>query len=82
LGFRYFGDLHQDEIAARLGVSQTHASRLIASGLAKLQDDFGEELRCVDGKKGLNSWHGDSRSRRRGAAGRSRRQAAAAFGKK
>jgi RNA polymerase sigma-B factor len=43
LRFRYFGDLHQDEIAARLGVSQTHASRLIASGLAKLHDDFEPE---------------------------------------
>lgn len=43
LGFRYFGDLQQDEIAARLGVSQTHASRLIASGLAKLHDDFERE---------------------------------------
>ena len=43
LGFRYFGDLQQEEIAARLGVSQTHASRLIASGLAKLHDDFERE---------------------------------------
>jgi RNA polymerase sigma-B factor len=55
LGFRYFGDLQQSEIAARLGVSQTHASRLIASGLAKLHDDFEGDLRCADSEKPLNS---------------------------
>jgi RNA polymerase sigma-B factor len=36
VSYRYFADLSQTEIAARLGVSQTQASRLIASGLAKL----------------------------------------------
>jgi RNA polymerase sigma-B factor len=36
VSYRYFADLSQKEVAARLGVSQTHASRLIASGLAKL----------------------------------------------
>jgi RNA polymerase sigma-B factor len=82
LGFRYFGDLQQSEIAARLGVSQTHASRLIASGLAKLQDDFEGDSRCAGNEKPLNSWHGDSRSRRGSAAGRRRRKAASAVGEK
>jgi RNA polymerase sigma-B factor len=36
LSYRYFVDLRQSEIAEQLGVSQTQASRLIASGLAKL----------------------------------------------
>jgi RNA polymerase sigma-B factor len=36
VSYRYFADLNQTEIAERLGVSQTQASRLIASGLAKL----------------------------------------------
>ena len=82
LGFRYFGDLQQNEIAARLGVSQTHASRLIASALAKLHDDFEGDLRCAGNEKPLNSWYGDSRSRRGSAAGRRRRQAASAVGEK
>jgi RNA polymerase sigma-B factor len=36
VSYRYLADLSQTEIAARLGVSQTQASRLIASGLANL----------------------------------------------
>jgi RNA polymerase sigma-B factor len=36
VSYRFFADLSQKEIADRLGVSQTHASRLIAAGLAKL----------------------------------------------
>jgi RNA polymerase sigma-B factor len=36
VSYRYFADLSQAEIAERLGVSQTQASRLVASGLAKL----------------------------------------------
>jgi RNA polymerase sigma-B factor len=36
VSYRFLADLSQTEIAERLGVSQTHASRLIASGLAKL----------------------------------------------
>jgi RNA polymerase sigma-B factor len=59
---RYFGDMSQDEIAARLGISQTQTSRLLASGLAKLRAD-------MEGKGGssdsgaVHSWHGDSRRR-------------------
>ena len=65
---RYFEDLSQEEIAARLGISQTHASRLIASGLAKLRADFEGKSRCAARQKPLNSWHGDSASRRGSAA--------------
>jgi RNA polymerase sigma-B factor len=79
VGYRYFGDLSQTEIAARLGVSQTQASRLIASGLAKLHDDFEGESRCAGRKKPLDSWDGDSRSRRGSAARGGHRQAAPAF---
>lgn len=34
---RYFGDLTQSEIAARLGISQVHVSRLLRSSLARLR---------------------------------------------
>ena len=34
--------LRQEEIARRLGMSQTHASRLIASALAKLERELDE----------------------------------------
>lgn len=36
VSYRFLADLNQTEVAARLGVSQTQASRLIASGLARL----------------------------------------------
>jgi RNA polymerase sigma-B factor len=68
---RFFADMSQDEIADRLGISQTHASRLIASGLWKLRAN-------LEGKPDfrpdpeLNSDHGNS-GRRRGGAARSRR---------
>jgi RNA polymerase sigma-B factor len=68
---RFFADMSQDEIAGRLGISQTQASRLIASGLWKLRAN-------LEGKPGfaatseLNSLHGNS-GRRRGGAARSRR---------
>lgn len=68
LRLRYFEDLSQDEIAARLGISQTQASRLIASGLAKLRADFEGKSRCAARPKPLHSWYGDSGSRR-GSAG-------------
>jgi RNA polymerase sigma-B factor len=64
---RYFGDMSQTEIAERLGISQTHASRLLASGLAKLRanldgnSDFGPRSK-------LHSGHGDSRRRQGRAA--------------
>jgi RNA polymerase sigma-B factor len=64
---RYFGDMSQTEIAERLGISQTHASRLLASGLAKLRanldgnSDFGP-------RSEIHSGHGDSRRRQGRAA--------------
>jgi RNA polymerase sigma-B factor len=76
---RYFEDLSQEEIAARLGISQTHASRLIASGLAKLRADFEGKSRCAARQKPLNSWHGDSASRR-GSASAGDGEAAVAHG--
>jgi len=76
LRYRYFADLSQDEIAGRLGISQTQASRLIASGLAKLRADL-EEKSGFGQSRELNSWHGDSR-RRRGSAARTHRSQAAA----
>jgi RNA polymerase sigma-B factor len=39
---RFYADLTQEEIARRLGMSQTHASRLIASALAKLERELDE----------------------------------------
>jgi RNA polymerase sigma-B factor len=74
VSYRYFADLSQTEIAARLGISQTQASRLIASALAKLHDDFEGKSRCAASEKPLDSRHGDSRSRRGSAARRGRRQ--------
>ena len=67
LRFRYFDDLSQDEIAKRLGVSQSHTSRVIASGLAKLRDELEGKSRCAGSPKPLHSGHGDSRRRRRSA---------------
>jgi RNA polymerase sigma factor (sigma-70 family) len=35
---RFYGNLTQDEIARRLGISQMHVSRLQARALARLRD--------------------------------------------
>jgi hypothetical protein len=75
LRLRYFEDLSQHEIAARLGISQTQASRLIASGLDKLRIDFEGKSRCAARPKPLHSWHGDSGSRRGSAAAGDRGEA-------
>jgi RNA polymerase sigma-B factor len=64
---RYFADMSQLEIASRLGISQPQASRLLASGLAKLRVDLGANAE-VFASRGLNSWHGDSRRRHGRAA--------------
>lgn len=80
LRYRYFGDLTQEEIAARLGISQTQTSRLIASGLAKLRDDFEGKSVCAPRQKALHSWHGDSASRRGSAAAGDRGKDALARG--
>ena len=76
LRFRYYDDLSQDEIARRLGLSQTHTSRVLASGLAKLRADFEGKSRCAGSPKPLHSGNGDSR-RRRGSAKRGVRPEAA-----
>jgi RNA polymerase sigma-B factor len=67
LHYRYFADLSQTEIAARLGVSQSHASRLLASGLAKMRAEL-ENGADFSRSRELNSWHGDSRRRHGRAA--------------
>ena len=59
---RYFADMSQSEIAHALGISQTHASRLLASGLAKLRENL-DGNRDSWGSRELNSGHGDSRRR-------------------
>ena len=59
---RYFEDMSQAEVAAALGISQTHASRLLASGLAKLRANLdGNSDFPLSGE--LDSGHGDSRRR-------------------
>jgi RNA polymerase sigma-B factor len=78
LRYRYFEDLSQEEIAARLGISQTQTSRLIASGLAKLREYFEGKSRCEAHQKPLHSWHGDSEGRRGRAAAGDRGKAALA----
>jgi RNA polymerase sigma-B factor len=80
LRYRYFDDLSQEEIAARLGISQTQTSRLIVSGLAKLRDDFEGKSRCAARQKPLHSWDGDSASRRGSAAAGDRGKASPARG--
>ena len=68
---RFFADMSQDEIAGRLGISQTQTSRLIASGLGKLRANLeGKQEFAADPE--LNSEHGNS-GRRRGGAARIRR---------
>lgn len=39
IGLRFFAGLSQSEIAARLGISQMHVSRLLSRGLATLRGD-------------------------------------------
>jgi RNA polymerase sigma-B factor len=78
LGYRYFEDFSQEEIAARLGISQTQTSRLIASGLAKLRDAFEGKSRCAPRQKTVNSWDGDAASRRGSATAGDRGKAALA----
>jgi RNA polymerase sigma-B factor len=80
LRLRYFEDLTQDEIAARLGISQTQASRLIESGLVKLRANFEGKSRCVERPKPLHSWYGDSGSRRGSAAAGNNGEAAVSHG--
>jgi RNA polymerase sigma-B factor len=59
---RYFADMSQDEIAERLGISQTQTSRVLASGLAKLRADL-EGKGGSSASRAVHSWHGDIRRR-------------------
>jgi len=64
---RYFRDMSQAEVAAALGISQTHTSRLLASGLAKLRANLdGNTEFPASGE--LDSRYGDSRRRQGRAA--------------
>jgi RNA polymerase sigma-B factor len=64
---RYFRDMSQAEVASELGISQTHTSRLLASGLAKLRANLdGNSDFPASGE--LDSGHGDSRRRQGRAA--------------
>jgi len=47
LGYRFFANLTQSEIADRIGVSQMHISRLLARALATLREELGGDLSGV-----------------------------------
>jgi RNA polymerase sigma-B factor len=64
---RYFRDMSQAEVASALGISQTHTSRLLASGLAKLRANLDEKTEFPAARE-LDSGHGDSRRRQGRAA--------------
>ena len=59
--------MSQSEIAAALGISQTHASRLLASGLAKLRANLDPDGVLVLPSE-LHSAHGDPGRRQATAA--------------
>lgn len=63
---RYFRDMSQAEVASALGISQTHTSRLLASGLAKLRANLDGNSHFSVSE--LDSNHGDSRRRQGRAA--------------
>jgi RNA polymerase sigma-B factor len=65
--WRYFRDMSQAEVASALGISQTHTSRLLASGLAKLRANLDEKTDFPASRE-LDSGHGDSRRRQGRAA--------------
>ena len=64
---RYFRDMSQAEVASVLGISQTQASRLLASGLAKLRENLDGNEEFAPSRE-LDSSHGDSRRRQGRAA--------------
>jgi RNA polymerase sigma-B factor len=45
---RFFGELTQQEIGERLGMSQVHVSRLLRQSLEQLRSGFGDEVDEVD----------------------------------
>jgi RNA polymerase sigma-B factor len=64
---RYFRDMSQAEVASTLGISQTHTSRLLASGLAKLRENLDGNSHFPPSCE-LDSGYGDSRRRQGRAA--------------
>jgi RNA polymerase sigma-B factor len=74
---RFFEDMSQDEIAERLGISQTQTSRLLASGLAKLRTGLEENTGSSD-SRAVHSFHGVSRRGQGRAARRELLEAATA----
>jgi len=51
----YFGDLNQQEVAAKLGISQSQTSRLLATALTKMRDALSRDFRCEPHRNGLDS---------------------------
>jgi RNA polymerase sigma-B factor len=49
---RYYGNLTQEEIARRLGISQMHVSRLQARALARLRDWLTDDTDPCDVRSG------------------------------
>jgi RNA polymerase sigma-B factor len=44
VGYRFFANMTQSEIADRIGVSQMHISRLLARALATLREELGGDM--------------------------------------
>jgi RNA polymerase sigma-B factor len=55
LGLSFFGGLSQREVAVRLGISQSHASRLIGRALAKMRSVLGDDEVCLTQHERLDS---------------------------
>lgn len=80
LHLRFFANLTQDQIAAQIGISQMHVSRLLARALATLRDQLRERVDDPDRAGAQGGGHGDPKHggghgggegarRRRGTAG-------------
>jgi RNA polymerase sigma-B factor len=52
LVLRYYGNMTQDEIARRLGISQMHVSRLLARALGQLRDKLLNDPAAAAGTAG------------------------------
>ena len=49
LHLRFFEGLTQTQVAARVGISQMHVSRLIRRSIEKLREDMAEDETLADG---------------------------------